>query len=86
MLLQFDAVKFMQGPVTTTSPESDPLLADIETALDLYGLSATRFGYVTAGDPALVSKLRAGRRIKKIKLRERIQRFLSHLTESGELI
>lgn len=40
------------------------LLAQIDTALAIHGLSAPAFGRLAVGDPHLVAQLRAGRRIR----------------------
>ncbi|BAQ16081.1 hypothetical protein [Methyloceanibacter caenitepidi] len=62
----------------------DPLLSDIEDALVAYGLSATRFGYLVAGDPTLVPKMRGGRRVRAA-LRQKIEAALARLSEEGVL-
>lgn len=60
----------------------DPILSDIEDALEVYEISATRFGYVVAGDPALVLKIRGGRR-PRVQMRDRIKAALKSLAEEG---
>lgn len=65
--------------------QPDPLLADVEVAIDLYGVSATRFGRNVAGDPSLLSKLREGRHIHKPDLRQRITDAIKRL-EKGETL
>lgn len=62
----------------------DPLLPKIVEALDVYDISATRFGYVVAGDPALVKKMREGRRPRR-KMRGKIEKALSKLERKGTL-
>jgi hypothetical protein len=44
------------------SNSTDPLLAEIEAVLALYGVSATRFGYLACGDAAVVGRMRNGMR------------------------
>lgn len=44
----------------TDTPDFDPLLPQIETALELYGVSQTAFGYYACGDPALIGKMKKG--------------------------
>ena len=65
--------------------QTDPLLAEIETLLDIYNVSVSKFGYHVAGDPALVSKLRKGRRVRKTKLRDKITQALDNLAVKGTL-
>ena len=65
--------------------EPDPLLAEIETVLELYDISVTRFGYAVAGDPTIVTKMRKGRHIKKAALRDAISAALQRITENGGL-
>lgn len=60
----------------TDTPDIDPLLPQIETALELYGISQSRFGYYACGDPALVLKLRRG-----MKLREKRGKKVSSALE-----
>lgn len=62
----------------------DPILKDIEVALDLHNLSATRFSYVVMGDPSFVMRLRKGRRVQA-RTRERVAAALAKLKKEGEL-
>lgn len=55
----------------------DPMLPRVERALTKSGLSATAFGYLYFGDPAIVKKLRAGRHLKG--LRERVEKLCEEL-------
>lgn len=64
----------MQEPV-----ELDPLAPRIEEALLLSGMSATRFGYLATGDPALITKMRRGRRFRKPGMIAKIEAFLATL-------
>lgn len=64
----------------TDTPRFDPLLATIETTMELYGISMSAFGYYACGDPALVGKLKKGmllrdKRSKKVAAAlERVQK------------
>jgi hypothetical protein len=51
----------MRTAIREKSMHRTPLLARIEAHLKRSGLSATRFGRLTARDPRLVWDLRAGR-------------------------
>ncbi len=64
---------------------TDPLLHDIEIALDLYGVGISDFGAAAINDPSLVGKMRKGRWVKKPALRERIQQTVTRLYEKGTL-
>lgn len=55
----------------------DPMLPRVEKALAKSGLSATAFGYMYFGDPAIVNKLRKGRNLKG--LRERMLELFEEL-------
>lgn len=55
----------------------DPLLPEILSVTEWAGESGTSFGYRVAGDPALVSKMKRGRRIKKQALRVKIKAELA---------
>lgn len=46
---------------------TDELLPRIEKALAKSKLSATAFGYMYAGDPTIIGKLRKGRRLYKLR-------------------
>lgn len=69
--------------MSVTVKEED-LLSNVEAALKAHHLSATRFGYLVAGDPTLVSKMRKGRKPRS-KLRQQIERALVRLEKDGEL-
>jgi uncharacterized protein (UPF0297 family) len=62
----------------------EPILTKIEDALELYEISATRFGYIVAGDPALIPRMRGGRRVRAPMLK-RIEAALARLEEKGDL-
>lgn len=62
----------------------DPILTEIEDALEMHGVSATRFGYIVAGDPALIPRMRGGRRVRA-PMRKKIERALAKLHEKGDL-
>jgi hypothetical protein len=62
---------------------TDPLLAEIEFALKLHEISATKFGYMVAGDPALVNKMRRGLHPRTRKTR--IIAALKRLNDGGKL-
>lgn len=62
---------------------TDPILPRIENALLLYEISATRFGYVVAGDPGLVTKMRDGRHLKGI--RKKVESALDRIEKEGGL-
>ncbi len=64
---------------------TDPLLHDIEIALDLFEVGISDFGAAAADDPARVGRMRKGRRIKKPALREKIQQTLARLYAKGTL-
>lgn len=51
------------------------VLQSVEKFLDLSGMSATKFGYVSCGDPGFVRKLRNGRDFRASTLEEAL-RFL----------
>ena len=51
------------------------LLRKIETYLVRNNLSATRFGYMSTGDPSLMTKLRKGGDIR-LQTFEKIMRFM----------
>mgnify|MGYP003443408928 CR=1 FL=1 len=55
----------------------DPMLPRVEKALVKSGLSATAFGYMYFGDPAIVKKMRNGRNLKG--LRERMEKLFAEL-------
>lgn len=61
--------------------ETDPLLADVLAALEAGGVSRTGFGFRVAGDPTLVGKMERGRKIKKPRLRNAIQREVAAIRE-----
>lgn len=63
---------------------TDPILADIELALALHGLSATKFGYASVGDPALLSKLRKGMHLRPHRA-ARVRMALAKLKEGKGL-
>lgn len=48
-------------------PPADELAPKLEAALSLSGMSQTRFGYIHFGDPTFFAKLRAGRRLYKLR-------------------
>ncbi|MBB3980123.1 hypothetical protein GGQ64_005370 [Rhizobium azooxidifex] len=48
-------------------PSADELAPKLEAALSLSGMSQTRFGYIHFGDPTFFTKLRAGRRLYKLR-------------------
>lgn len=52
---------------TTPPPPLDELSPKLEAALCLSGMSQTRFGYIHFGDPTFFAKLRAGRRLYKLR-------------------
>jgi len=63
----------VSGTAMTDTPTFDPILPQIEIALEIYGVSQSRFGYYACGDPALLLKLRRGmilrdKRGKKVAL------------------
>lgn len=62
----------------------DPLLSRIEAALIEHDISATKLGYVVAGDPALVGKLRKGRNMRNA-LRCTVEAALARLEKEGKL-
>ncbi len=64
---------------------TDPLLDDIEIALDLYGVGISKFGVAAADDASLVGRMRKGRWIKNAALREKIRQVLRRLYEKGTL-
>lgn len=65
----------VEAPIPTTPPQEDarggrarqdgryaaPILLEVERWMRGHGMSASRFGRMAAGDPRLVSDLRAGR-------------------------
>lgn len=61
------------------SNRTDPLLQQIEAVLALTGVGPTTFGKKAAGDPTLVYRMRAGRKLLKPSLRERVQRTIEEL-------
>lgn len=61
---------------TTNHTELDPLAPRIEEALLLSGMSATRFGYLLAGDSAFIPKMRKGRTFRRPMI-EKIEAFLA---------
>lgn len=65
-----------------------PTKVEIVEAIDSFlaenGISPTRFGYLTTGDPSLVSKLRAGRGIS-IHTLDRIAKFVRYGESSASL-
>jgi uncharacterized protein (UPF0297 family) len=62
----------------------DPILTEIEDALVAHDVSATRFGYLVAGDPALIPRMRGGRRVRG-PMRKKIIAALKRLEEKGDL-
>jgi hypothetical protein len=62
----------------------DPILPSIEDALERYGVSQTAFGYTIANDPALVPKMRGGRRLRAA-MRGKVQAALDKLNKEGTL-
>jgi uncharacterized protein (UPF0297 family) len=69
--------------MSSDTSQPDPLLAEIEHALDLYGISATKFGYMVCGDPALLNRMRKG--VRPRKRRADIEAALKRLAEKGTL-
>ena len=59
------------------------LLLDIDVALEMHKFSATRFGYLAAGDPGVLAKLRKGRRARPALLAKMAAAL--DLLERGEL-
>jgi len=51
------------------------VLAKIERYLRATSMSATRFGYLSVGDPALVRDLRRGR-VLRVATAQKIQEFI----------
>lgn len=64
--------------------EKDPILAAVETALALHGISQSRFGYIAVGDPALVKRLRDGVVLRDPR-RAKVQAALDKLEKEGAL-
>lgn len=62
----------------------DPILSRVEDALKVHHFSVTRFGYLVAGDPTLVRRMRAGRKLRA-KLRQKVESALAKLEQDGEL-
>jgi hypothetical protein len=58
-------------------PTKVEIVEEIEAFLVDSGLSQTRFGYLTAGDPSLVTKLRDGRGIS-IHTLDKIAKFVRY--------
>lgn len=63
------------------TPDKDPLLPRIETALALYDISATAFGYRAVGDGALMTRLREGAHLRA-RRRARVEAFLKRVEEN----
>lgn len=63
------------------TPDKDPLLPRIETALALYDISATAFGYRAVGDGALLTRLRDGVRLRS-RRRAKVEAFLKRIEEN----
>lgn len=63
-----------------------PTKVEILEAIDGFiaenGISQTRFGYLTTGDPSLVTKLRAGRGIN-INTLDKIAKFVRYGESDG---
>jgi len=59
-------------------PATDPILPDVESALDLYDVSATAFGYFAAGDPTLLAKMRKGMHLRD-RRRGKVKRALKRI-------
>jgi hypothetical protein len=55
--------------------ETEKLVLKIERYLRAASMSATRFGYLSIGDPALVCDLRRGRKLRTGTV-EKIQKFM----------
>jgi hypothetical protein len=69
--------------MANTKPQPvDELLPRIEQVLDLYDISATKFGYFSCGDPAVVLKMRKGR-ILRVKMRHRVEVALGKIEANG---
>lgn len=62
--------------------DGDPLLKDLELTLDLYGISATRFGYFAVGDPALVGRVRKGMLLRD-RRRQKVAKALDRIRQNG---
>jgi predicted transcriptional regulator len=58
-------------------PTKVEIVEEIEAFLAESGLSQTRFGYLSAGDPSLVTKLRDGRGIS-IHTLDKIAKFVRY--------
>lgn len=58
-----------------TDNEAKVFLSRIERFLKSAGMSATQFGYMSIGDPALVRDLKRGRVLRTSTI-EKIQRFM----------
>lgn len=74
---EFDPSEVYIKPKRIKPVVLDPMLPRVEKALAKSGLSATAFGYLYFGDPALVNKLRKGRHLKG--LQERMVKLFEEL-------
>lgn len=78
------ALLIFQPYVRRTMMRPDPILTEVEDALEQFGVSPTRFGYIVAGDPALIPRMRGGRRVR-VPMRRKIEAALKRLKEKGEI-
>lgn len=60
------------------------LLSRVESVLLIHEVSATRFGYVAVGDPALVGRLRRGM-IPRPRRRAKIEAALTKIEREGKI-
>lgn len=65
------------------APDPDPILAEIESFLEVSSITPTAFGVRALNDPTLVRELRAGRECKRAT-RAKIQEFIRNETEKAE--
>jgi len=73
------------GVTRTMKIEVDALLPRIEAALLDHDISKTKFGYLVAGDPALVTKMKRGRVLREGPLKAKIEAALARLEKDGKL-
>ncbi len=64
--------------------DQDKLLVDIDFALKAHGVSATRFGYQAAGDPAILRRLHEGR-VARPPLLKKLRAALANIEDFGVL-
>ncbi len=63
-------------------PDTDPVLAEVETFISATGITPTAFGVKALNDPTLVHEMRKGRECKRAT-RAKIREFIQHSNKAA---